>query len=477
MITLVLGLALLAGVTPVDANDEFAPSWRSFPGAVSVKLEFDDPNDFSLNSVSGADAGAVTVSVPGGQEYGEAACTTSSGGVVHSGASRVIVTNLAEPGEGLIVRAQLTTDANPLEADFVGFETATGLFGTEDFEGCAIQEELAVVASLPAGGGLTTHYFEAILTEPGECSDIHFFVEGAADVCIDEVIFDIHRGINPGQKVVANIAPTSAEIVEGSSTTMVVSLDPNLGPVGSDVNVLLDPDNSGVDITFNGLNPHTLTFTSGNWTTPQTVTVAAIDDGNFELCSEVINFQAQVTSSVTSFNGGAAQSALAFTINEINSGCVIATATAELEEITGGSTGTIEYVLNRVPSSGTVTVDITDGFEDPNAPFFTADPNVITFTTGNWSVPQTVTLTAIQDDELRGDGGGELTETTAVSTVTAVGDIFFTENPAAIPVTISEDECGALEFDQFDLDENCAVDVADLSSLISEWLTCTEPGC
>ncbi len=477
MITLVLGLALLASVTPVEANDEFAPSWRSFPDAVSVKLDFNDPNNLNSFAVSGLGAGSATVTVPEEQLFGESSCVTSSGGVVHSGGSRITVTNLADPNEGVIVRVQITTNASPLEV-FTGMESATGLFGSEEFEGCVLEEGLEVVesSSLGTDPGFTTYYYEAILTDPGECDDIHFFIEGGEELCFDEVILDVHFGINPGQKVVSNIEPASITLTEGTNTTMVVSLDGSLDPAGNNVNVLLNPENSATDITFNGSNPYTLTFTPGNWTTPQTVTVAATT-GNFEMCVESFSFQAQVSSATSSFDGGASQSALNITVNEIDSGCVIVSGAAELEEITGGATGTLVYSLNRVPISGTISVDLKDSFEDPNLPFFTVDPNVVVFNTSNWATPQTVTLTAIQDDVLRGPGNGDLTETTIVSTVIAVGDSFFTENPAAISVTIAEDECGALELNPFDFDQDCNVDISDLSSFVESWLNCTTPGC
>ncbi len=480
--TILCGLALLVFASPIFANDEFAPSWRVLPGAIKVTLDFDNPADLNALTVTGG----ATATVVEEQEFGTAACSpapASSGGVVHSGGSRLSISNPAGPGEDVIVRMQITVNSASVDV-FAGAESSTG--EGEDFVLCSLNEGplnedneptgLPVLGSLAAtDAGYFTHYFEAIITEPGDCENIQFFIEGATDLCFDEVIMDVHAGINPGYAVVATVTDPDVSVTENGSTSFVVALDGSIGPIASNVSVLLDPANGSSDFTLNGSNPHTLTFTVGNWETPQTVTVATIDDGT-EDCIESFPFQAIVTSAAIT-NPSAAQSAITVTVNDIDSGCVIVTGTPELEEMTGGATGTLEYVLNRVPGSGTVVINITDAVEAPAEPFFTADPNVLTFTTGNWGVPQTVTLTAIQDEELRGPGEGELTATAANSAVTSFGDPLFIESPANVPVTILEDECGANEFFQYDLNQDCLVDVNDLATIVSEWLGCSVAGC
>ncbi len=480
-----VGLACLLYALPIYANDEFAPSWRGSANTVKVVFDFTDPNDINAADVdiTSPDFPFVTASVLEGQEFGTEACESTGGrkGVVAGELIRALVTNLAVEGESTTVRVQVTSTLSALP--FTGIESATGVFDDgESFVGCDLAEGIeSEPVDVPAdlGNGYFTVAVEAVLTSPFGCDDIQFFMEEPGEnVCIDQVIIDIQHNTNPGQVIVANASPSTIDVIEGGTpTNMVISLDPNLGPVTGPIFVTLDPL-SGLDIELDTVAaPRVLTFTNGNWETPQTVSVAGSNDTNFETCIEPFPFQAQVSAAFDSaFDGGAAQVPLAINVMDLDSGCVFVEAVdTELEESIAGPTGSLVYTLNRSPSSP-VFVDITDGFTDPNNPFFTSDPNQLTFDSGNWNTAQTVALSAVQDEEFRGTPGtGEPTGTTAVTTIS--GDGTYTEIPAAIAITVTEDECGALEFNSHDFNNDCTVDILDLSEFIQDWLNCSQAGC
>ncbi len=496
---LLLGLALLIYAVPTYANDDFAPSWRGIPNSVSAVWNLNDPNEFDEPIVTGPDAGSVEVTVAEEQEIVTEACELAgrSGGIGNE-LIRTLVTNLAAEGEGTLIRIQITSTAS--ELGFSGVESATGVFTDPGFVACQGIEEIElepeegetgfILGTVDHLDGFFTIGFEVLLDSPGDCSDIQFFTEEIAEgTCIDEVIIDVHHGPNPGFNAVATVTEAEVSVLEteGASiptAAMVVALDPAVGDVSGSVLVTLDPMSTG-DALINGVAAPVLTFSTGDWETPQTVTITGTDDANFEACIEPFTFQASVTSVTDSEFTGAAQSPLTINVIDYENGCVLVAGEPEIEEIPGGQTAELVYSLNRAPDAS-VFVAITDGSEDPNMPFFTADPNSIEFTTLNWATPKTVTLTAVQDDEFRGEeaGTGAPTETTAVTTVTTTATFFINNDaegvnqnaPAPLPVLVSEDECGALEFNQFDFDEDCVVGLLDLSAFVEQWLSSTQPG-
>ncbi|MDD5710878.1 MAG: hypothetical protein PHV43_02135 [Candidatus Colwellbacteria bacterium] len=88
---------------------------------------------------------------------------------------------------------------------------------------------------------------------------------------------------------------------------------------------------------------------------------------------------------------------------------VVATATVDVTE--GGATDTYTVVLNTQPTAS-VTVPVTETDTE-----FSVDKTFLTFTTGNWSTPQTVTVTAVDDSIDEADPySGTITHTPVTST-------------------------------------------------------------
>lgn len=159
-----------------------------------------------------------------------------------------------------------------------------------------------------------------------------------------------------------------------------------------------------------------LTFTPSTWNTFQTVTLRPVDDTLSELLLNTGSgflhtgsIAHAVTSSDPSFNGLQAGAALmTITDNEVPAIRVVPSGGSTLLT-EAGQTDTYDVVLNMAPTAD-VSFNITTDSQ------ITADKASLTFTSGNWSVPQTVTLTAVNDATAEGNHTGLVTHSNATST-------------------------------------------------------------
>jgi len=143
-------------------------------------------------------------------------------------------------------------------------------------------------------------------------------------------------------------------------------------------------------------NANVLTFTPANWNIPQTVTVMAIDDAIVEgahsdsishtLASADLNYD------------GLTVSALNITVADNDTGSVLITESGGSTDITeGGATDSFDVVLGMQPS-----VDVRVGLIPDFNNQCTVSLSPLTFTSANWNVPQTVTVTAVDDGLVEG---------------------------------------------------------------------------
>lgn len=191
------------------------------------------------------------------------------------------------------------------------------------------------------------------------------------------------------------------------------------------------------------LSPATLSFNSGNWSTPQTVTVQAVNDS---FSSELVHLGYighAVTSTDPAYGGIRAPDVVAFVgdNNQAGSNGITVRHTNGTTVVTeGGASDQFVVALNRQPStatSGIVTVTLSTNSR------VTVTPSTLTFNRDtNWWVPQIVTVTAVNDATVNGTanfnlnltstGGGYTSTTTAAVTVhdndgVSAGGIVITE--------------------------------------------------
>ena len=181
------------------------------------------------------------------------------------------------------------------------------------------------------------------------------------------------------------------EVPEGGANTysMVLSHQPS-----GDVTVTVNnpTDNSEVTAT-----PRTLTFTQENWHAPQTVTVAAVHDG------DAADDSATVTHGVSGGGyDGVTVPDVAVTVDDDETVSIVLSKTSLTvdEEDADGETYTVK--LSHEPSVE-VTVTVT-GQDTTDLTLTGLSPtSTLTFDAASWSVAQTVTVKAGEDADAKND--------------------------------------------------------------------------
>ncbi len=181
------------------------------------------------------------------------------------------------------------------------------------------------------------------------------------------------------------VSETDLMVSEGGSASYTVVLDTQ--PT-NDVTITVAPS-SGDDKDLTA-SPDTLTFTNSDWSMQQTVTVLAAEDADSE------NGTAQFTHTVagpgTPYDGLTAPGVTA-TENDNDPPGIMTSETA-LTVPEGGSASYTVVLVTQPTADVTITVERVTGDED-----LTASPDTLTFTNSNWSMQQTVTILAAEDDD------------------------------------------------------------------------------
>ena len=236
-------------------------------------------------------------------------------------------------------------------------------------------------------------------------------------------------------KDIAGVAinPSNLEIDEGQTARFTVKL--NTVP-GNDVTVTISSRDAAVatvsldSLTFTKAT--SLTFTTGDWNSEQTVTVRGVEDDG------AANNDTMITFGVSGYGSVTEAAPVTVTVEDDDERAVtISASTLTVEEeaaATDPPTNTYTVVLATQPE-GNVTVAITSDNDDirTNGGSATAaSPYNLTFTSTNWNVPQTVAVTVINDL----DGWNEeATLTHAVS-----GADYEAVNANAVDVTVTDND-------------------------------------
>ena len=139
------------------------------------------------------------------------------------------------------------------------------------------------------------------------------------------------------------------------------------------------------------VSPAVLTFTTGNWSTGQTVTVTGINDSK-------TNDGGERSTTITHDPAGGGYDTVAtvsvpVTVTDIPAGLVLSKDAVTVTEASGADHTDTYTVRLKTQPTGTVTVAVASS----NRAAATVSPAVLTFTTGNWSTAQTVIVTGVDD--------------------------------------------------------------------------------
>ncbi|MEG4073763.1 DUF4347 domain-containing protein, partial [Microcoleus sp. Pol14C2] len=200
------------------------------------------------------------------------------------------------------------------------------------------------------------------------------------------------------------INPTALSTSEvGGQADFTVKL--NAQPT-ADVAIGLSSDN----VAEGTVSPNTITFTSANYNEPQKVTVTGVDDllADGEQAYKIVT--AVAVSTDPNFNNLNPDD-VTVTNSDNETPGVTVNPTAGLTTGEAGGSANFTVVLNTQP-----TANVTIGLNTDNVAEGKVSPNTITFTPANWSSPQQVTVTGVDDSLADGDMGYKVVTGATVST-------------------------------------------------------------
>lgn len=238
-------------------------------------------------------------------------------------------------------------------------------------------------------------------------------------ISVDNVTVAIGDNDSYGVSIVESNGATS--VAEGGNTdTYTIVLD-----AAPAADVIVTMTNADGQLSTNLTS---VTFTPGNWSTPRTITVAAVDDGDVEGDHNGTITHA-VTSNDTNYQGISTASVRAsITDNDSTPGVSVTQSNGTTSVSEDGNTDTYSVVLESAPTAD-VTVNV-----QPDGQLST-NKSQLTFTPQNWSTPQIVTVSAVDDGDVEGDHSGTITHT-ATS-----GDLNYNGIPIAdVDVSIADND-------------------------------------
>ena len=219
----------------------------------------------------------------------------------------------------------------------------------------------------------------------------------------------------------ATVSETTLTVAEGGSATYTVVLD--VQPT-SDVVISVTKTGS-TDVT---VSPATLTFTTSNWSTAQTVTVAAAQDADAVNDAASITHAVDASRSANEFDNVTIAGVAVTVTDDDAAGATVSATTVTVAE---GGSGSYTVVLDAQPTSDVVISVTASGNTD-----VTVSPATLTFTRANWSTAQTVTVSAAQDADAVNDTAAIAHAVDAARSA----DEFDAVTIAGVAVTVTDDD-------------------------------------
>ena len=320
---------------------------------------------FFLSACGGESDGesSGTMSGGGAADTSQLSATALSGYAIYNGAEQACVTCHGIKGEGT------SAAPNPINS------TAT----------CTTCGDLANLTLYNTIAMPKAPYDPAACV--GSCaSDVsQFIVEGFIE---GKLTFGGGNPPPPPATPAINVNPiTGLTTTEaGGTATFTVSLN-TLPTDNVDITLLSSNTAEG------NVNPATLTFTTANWNQLQTVTVTGMDDA---VLDGNIAYTIMTTAASNDVDYAAidpADVAVTNTDNEVPPpGVITVDPVAGLTTSENGDSATFTIVLGTLPNNS-----VSIGLSSSNAAEGTVLPASVVFTAANYNVPQTVTVTGVND--------------------------------------------------------------------------------
>jgi hypothetical protein len=248
------------------------------------------------------------------------------------------------------------------------------------------------------------------------------------------IVFDIEGNtttisfmVTDNDEAALKVSDAHLVVTEGRSTSFTVALLSQ--PSGSVTVGIVNPDTSELTLSSatgsgsgTAATPHLLNFTASNWSSPQSITVRGVDDASSDGPQTVELALSVQTSADTDYDALPRPSHIVavdvldrYIDNDADDTALLSISPTALTITEGRYTSFSVELLSR--PAGTVVVDVmsNDTTEAKvssgtgNGTGTSDAPLQLRFTTDNWSDPQTVTVTGVNDG--RSDGRQTLTIT------------------------------------------------------------------
>ncbi len=247
-----------------------------------------------------------------------------------------------------------------------------------------------------------------------------------------------YNGFNPSDVSVTNIDddavgvtvnPTSGLTTTEAGGTATFTVVLNSQP-GANVTIGL----SSSDLTEGTVAPVSVTFTTVNWNVAQTVTVTGVDDALVDGNIAYTIVTAAAASTDGAYNGlDPADVSITNTDDDVAG--ITVNPTAGLTTTEAGGTATFTVVLNSQP-----TANVTIGLSSSDLTEGTVAPASVTFSTVNWNVAQTVTVTGVDDAV----DDGNIAYTIVTAAAASADGVYSGFDPSDVSVTNTDDDVAGI---------------------------------
>ena len=225
------------------------------------------------------------------------------------------------------------------------------------------------------------------------------------------------------------VTPTELTVPEDGTTMDTYTLVLDTAPT-ADVTIAVASDT----VTAATVSSASLTFTSTNWDTAQTVTVTGVNDDVDNPSDERTATVTHVPTSTDAGYGSVVIASVTVTVtDDDDAGVTVDPTTLSVLEADG--TGTYTLVLDTVP-----TADVTIAVASDTDTAATVSSASLTFTPANWNTAQTVTVTGVNDNV--DNPGNQRTATVLHPTVASTDSNYdgVAITVASVTVTVTDDD-------------------------------------
>ena len=184
------------------------------------------------------------------------------------------------------------------------------------------------------------------------------------------------------------VSQSSLSLDEGASATYTVAL--GAAPAGAVAVSVAVSEGAGVSVS-----PASLAFTADDWNAPRTVTVAALED------DDIADQSGSLTHAASGGGyGGVSAEVAVMVADDDEPSLIVSESSLSLDE---GAGATYTVALGAAPPGAvSVAVAVSEGAG------VSVSPARLSFTADDWSMPRTVAVAALEDDDIA-DQSGSLT--------------------------------------------------------------------